>query len=129
MAVDDLAGIPGLQDKHRKALSEILQVTTAHGLVLTERQHILSAMRQRRVNPRPTLEDIADWQDHARGRLREPTASPSEWDRAATFVVSFEHRMRSGDQEHRLAVEQAELEHEEVPAVWPICSNIHAQSG
>ena len=119
MAVDDLAGIPGLQDKHRKTLSEVLQVTTARGMVLTERQLILSAMRQRRVNPRPTLEEIADWQDHARRRLREPTASPSEWDRAATFVVSFEHRLLSGDQERRLAVEQAELEPEQPPAVWP----------
>lgn len=117
MAPDELTSIPGLRDKHVKVLGEQLQVTTLEGLVLTHRQAIHEAMR--RLRPRPTLETIAEWQDHARLKLADAPAVSSDWDRAATFVVSFEQR--AGDQgvERRHAVEQTEMEPEQPPEVWP----------
>jgi hypothetical protein len=117
MAQDELTSIPGLQDKHRKVLAEQLDVTTLQGLVLTHRQAIFDAMR--RLRPRPTLEAIAEWQDHARAKLAEAPPGTSDWDRSATFVVSFEQRPRDKGVERRLAVEQTEIEPEQPPEVWP----------
>ena len=117
MAEDELSSIPGLLDKHRKVLAEQLQVTTCHGLVLTQRRAIFDAMG--RIRPRPTLEVIAEWQDHARTRLSKVMPVISDWDRAATFVVSFEQRPGDQGGERRLAVEQTEIEPEQPPQVWP----------
>jgi len=117
MAQDELTSIPGLQHKHRKVLAEQLQVSTLQGLVLTRRQAIQDALR--RFRPRPTLEAIAEWQDHARAKLAEAPSAKSDWDRSATFVVSFEQRPRDEGVERRLAVEQTEIEPEQPPEVWP----------
>jgi len=116
MAQDELTSIPGLQNKHCKVLAEQLHVTTLEGLVLAHRQAIHDAMR--RLRPRPTLEKIAEWQDHARAKLDEAPSVQSDWDRAATFVVSFEQRPRDEGVERRLAVEQTEIEPEQPPEVW-----------
>lgn len=117
MAQDELTSIPGLQDKHRRVLVEQLRVTTLQGLVLAHRQAIADAMR--RLRPRPTLEMIAEWQDHARAKLAETPPAEPDWDRAATFVVSFEQRPRDTEVERRLAVEQTEIEPEQPAEVWP----------
>jgi hypothetical protein len=117
MAQDELTSIPGLHDKHRKVLAEQLQVTTLQRLVLTHRQAIHDALR--RFRPRPTLEAIAEWQDHARAMLAEAPPAPSDWVRSATFVVSFEQRAQDEGVERRLAVEQTEIEPEQPPEVWP----------
>ena len=43
----------------------------------------------------------------------------AEWDRAATFVVSFEQRGAGPGCEQRLVVELTEIEPEQPPRVWP----------
>ena len=131
--VDDLASVPGLEAKHRKVLAEVLKVTTCHGLVFADRQAIVDAMGQRRISPRPALATIAEWQDQARRIVREAVPDASDWDQAASFVVSFEHRRVDDVWERRLAVEQAELEGEQPPRFWSdwdceeICTWMRAQ--
>jgi len=43
----------------------------------------------------------------------------AEWDRAATFVVSFEQRDTGRTRDRRLVVELTEIEPEQPPRVWP----------
>jgi hypothetical protein len=114
--MDDLASIPGLADKHRKVLAERLGITTSGELAAADRKDISTAMR--RLRPRPTLDEIGQWQDAARGRATG-RADGSDWERAATFVVSFEQRAREGSWERQLVAEQMELEPEQAPKVWP----------
>ncbi len=61
-----------------------------------------------------------------RRKPAEAAPEPSGWDRAATFVVSFEQRRRDDRWERQLVVEQTELEPEQPPSVWPDwdCRNI-----
>jgi hypothetical protein len=116
MAVDDLSSIPGLEEKHRKVLAERVGVTTCDELARADPTEIFDAMR--RLRPRPTVDEIVVWQDAA---IREVAARAdgSEWDRAATFVVSFEQRNSDTGWERQLVVEQTELEPEQPPKVWP----------
>lgn len=116
MAMDDLASIPGLQDKHRKVLGERLGITTGGELAAADRERIFSEMR--RMRPRPTLAEIGRWQDAA-GDRASGRADGSDWERAATFVVSFEQRAHEGAWERQLVAEQTELEPEQPPKVWP----------
>jgi hypothetical protein len=115
MAMDDLASIPNLQDKHRKVLAERLAITTTGDLAAADPKDIFAAMR--RLRPPPTLAAIGRWQDAARGSAER--ADGSDWERAATFVVSFEQRERGGSWERQLVAEQTELEPEQPPQVWP----------
>lgn len=113
MTMDDLASIPDLQDKHRKALAD-LGITTRGELAAADPKDVSAAMR--RMRPRPTLAAIRRWQDAAeRSAVR---ADGSDWERAATFVVSFEQRERDGAWERQLVAEQTELEPEQPPKVW-----------
>lgn len=116
MAQHELTSIPGLQDKHGKVLAERLKVTSLQELVLAQRRAIQDAMR--RLRPPPTMEEIAEWQDHARAMLAQAQPATSDWDRSATFVVSFEERTRDKGVERRLAVEQTEIEPEQPAKVW-----------
>lgn len=114
MAMDDLASIPDLQAKHRKVLAE-LGITTSDDLAAADAKDVSAAMG--RMRPPPTLAEIRRWQGAAR-RGAADRADGSDWERAATFVVSFEQRARGGVWERQLVAEQTELEPEQPPQVW-----------
>jgi hypothetical protein len=115
MTMDDLASIPDLQAKHRKVLTE-LGITTRDELAAADAKELSAAMG--RMRPRPTLAEVRRWQGAAR-RGAGSRADGSDWERAATFVVSFEQRARGGASERQLVAEQTELEPEQPPRVWP----------
>ena len=115
MPSDDLRSIPGLEDKHIRALAR-QHVTDLHGLVHADRRVLYQAMAN--LRPRPTLEQISRWQDDARSKLAEAVTDSSDWHTAASFVVLFSQR-RAGDAwEHRVEVEQTEVEPERNAQVW-----------
>jgi hypothetical protein len=118
---DDLSSIPGMRDRHRQVLAEQLHVTTVYGLVLADRHAIIAALKRSKMRRPllPTLEEIAEWQDHARRFRAGDMTDGSDWDRFATFVVSFEERGRGRGRKRQLVVEQTELEPERPPRSWP----------
>lgn len=117
MPTDDLSAIAGLEDKHLRVLAIRLQITTFRALVFADRRAIFRAMNH--IRPRPTLEQIARWQDQARSELSEPAVDPSDWHPAASFAVIFAQRQVEGVWERQLRAERTEVEPELVPAVWP----------
>jgi len=134
MPSDDLSSIPDLQDKHRRVLAEELKIRTFRALVHADRRDIQRAMRN--LRPRPTLEQIARWQDHARSGPTEATTDPSDWHPAASFAVVFMQRQtEGGGWERRLDVERTEVEPEQEGRNWPgwdcheICAWMREQLG
>jgi hypothetical protein len=117
VSADDLSSIQGLDDKHAGVLASELQITTFRALILTDRHIIHKAMS--RFRPRPTLEQIAKWQDEARSELSAPAMDPSDWHPAASFAVVFSQRHVDGAWEKQLEVERTEVEPELQPAIWP----------
>ena len=118
MVADDLSSIPDVQDKHRRVLTEELKITTLRALVHADRRDIHRAMRN--LRPRPTLEQIARWQDHARSGLSEAVTDQSDWHPAASFAVVFARRqVVDGEWERRLEVERTEVEPEQEGRTWP----------
>lgn len=130
MADSDLALIPGLRAKHRAVLAEQCQITTPSALARADRRTIHAAMS--RLRPRPGLDEIAGWQDHARD-LSMTTEPDPGWDQVAAFVVGFEQRGTNGSREQRLVAEQAERGSPVPRSVWPdwgcdaICAWMHEQ--
>jgi hypothetical protein len=122
---DDLSSIPGLEDKHLRALAR-QNVTDLHGLAHADRQAIYRAMAN--LRPRPTLEQISHWQDDARSILAETGTSASDWHPAASFVVVFNQRRAGDTWERRAEAERTEVEPEQNPQIWsgwdcePICA-------
>jgi len=114
---DDLSSIPDLQDKHRRVLARELKVTTFRALVQADRRDIQQAMRN--LRPRPTLEQIAQWQDHARSRLSQASTDRSDWHPAASFAVVFAERQVGDGWQRRIEVERTEVEPEEERRIWP----------
>ena len=134
MVADDLSSIPDVQDKHRRVLADELKITTFRALVYADRRDIHRAMRN--LRPRPTLEQIARWQDHARSRLSGAATDQSDWHPAASFAVVFAQRQAGdGGWERRLEVERTEIEPEQEGRTWPdwgcgeICGWMHEQLG
>jgi len=137
VAGDDLTSIPGLLDRHRRALESRMQITTYDALVQANPRTILAAMSRIRL-PRPTLEEIRGWQNEAR-RLRDAAdlKNAPAWSRTASFVLSFEQRAARGQVERRLVAQQTELEpeQEKPPATWPgwdctgICDWLRQKTG
>ena len=133
MVADELSSIPDIQDKHRRVLAGELKITTFRALARADRRDIHRAMRH--LRPRPTLEQIARWQDHARSRLSE-AADQSDWHPAASFAVVFAQRQaKDGEWEHRIEVERTEVEPEQEGRIWPewdcreICGWMRGQLG
>jgi hypothetical protein len=130
MADSDLADIPGLRPKHLAVLADQCQITTPGALARADRRIIHAAMR--RLRPRPGLEEIAAWQDHARDLSLDIELHPG-WDQVAAFVVSFEQRGPDESPERRLVAEQAERGSPVPRSVWPgwscdaICGWMHEQ--
>lgn len=117
MPSDDLSSIPDLQDKHRRVLARELKVTTFRALVQADRRDIQQAMRN--LRPRPTLEQIAQWQDHARSSLNQASTDRSDWHPAASFAVVFAERQAGDGWQRRIEVERTEVEPEEESRIWP----------
>jgi hypothetical protein len=121
----ELSSIPGLMPKHVAVLTGALQISTAHQLAGADRRVIHAAMR--RLRPAPTLAAISGWQDGARDlalAAADPPAQagrvrPAGWEQAAAFVVSFEARQTSTDEDRRLVVEQVEQAPPEPRQEWP----------
>lgn len=133
MVADELSSIPDIQDKHRRVLAGELKITTFRALARADRRDIHRAMRN--LRPRPTLEQIARWQDHARSRLSE-AADQSDWHPAASFAVVFAQRQaKDGEWERRIEVERTEVEPEQEGRTWPewdcreICGWMRGQLG
>ena len=124
MPSDDLSTIPGLEDKHLRALSR-QHVTDLRSLVQADRRVIYRAMAN--LRPRPTLEQISRWQDDARSKLEQVVTDASDWHTAASFVVVFSQRQVDDTWERRVEVERTEVEPERNLQVWsgwdcePIC--------
>jgi hypothetical protein len=139
VAGDDLSSITGMEDKHRRALAR-RQITTLRGLADADRHVIYRAMGS--IKPRPTLSQIARWQDEARGRLDEAPgedgarsgeeargrpdeaaadtkADTKEWHPVASFAVVFAQRRAGDTWERRIEAERTEVEPERGPEVWP----------
>jgi hypothetical protein len=122
---DDLSSIPGLEDKHLRALAR-QNVTDLRGLADADRQAIYRAMAN--LRPRPTLEQISRWQDDARNMLPEPETGASDWHPAASFVVVFSQRRAGDTWERRTEAERTEVEPEQNLRIWsgwdcePICT-------
>jgi hypothetical protein len=143
VAADDLSSITGMEDKHRKAL-ERRQITTLRGLASADQHVIYRAMGS--IRPRPTLDQIAHWQDEARsglggarggdqaqdrtddtrggpdegqGRPEEAAARATEWHPVASFAVVFAQRRVGDAWERRIEVERTEVEPEHEPEIWP----------
>jgi hypothetical protein len=134
VVADDLSSVPDVQDKHRRVLAEELKITTFRALARADRRDIHRAMRN--LRPRPTLEQIARWQDHARSKLSEVAADQSDWHPAASFAIVFAQRqVGGGEWERRLEVERTEIEPEQEGRTWPdwdcheTCGWMRAQLG
>lgn len=126
----NLDSIPGLLDKHRKALAR-LGVSDRQALAQADPRAILEAMR--RQKPPPTLEQIAEWQDYVAHHQGARSPNGSDWDLTATFVISFEQRRSELGWECQVVVAQAEVEPEQPGRVWPdwdcseVCEWMRAQ--
>jgi len=134
VVADELISVPDIQDKHRRVLARELKITTFRALARADRRDIQRAMRN--LRPRPTLEQIARWQDHARSSLSEAATDQSDWHPAASFAVVFAQRQADGGGwEHRLEVERTEVEPEQAGRSWPewdcreICGWMREQFG
>jgi hypothetical protein len=134
VVADELSSISDVQDKHRRVLAGELKITTLRGLARADRRDIHRAMRN--LRPRPTLEQIARWQDHARSRLNEVATDQSEWHPAASFAVVFVQReAENGEWQRRIEVERTEIEPEQEGRSWPewdcreICGWMREQLG
>lgn len=126
MPINDLSGISRLDDKQRTVLAQKLEITNCYELIMADRQRIVDAFGRRII--RPTLEEVAVWQDEAR-RLRASAidavvsaSAAAGWEPKVTFVVAFEERRQGDAWEHRIVAEQTDIEPEASPeqrSQWP----------
>jgi hypothetical protein len=155
VAVDDLSSIIGMEDKHRRALAR-RQITTLRGLADADQDVIYRAMGS--IRPRPTRDQIAQWQNEARGKLAEAQsgdeargqlaeargrpagarggpAGTMEWQEVASFVVAFARRRVGETWERRIEAERTEVEPAPEREVWPgwecssLCTWMLGQTG
>jgi hypothetical protein len=120
---DDLSSVPGLEDKHLRALAR-QQVTDLRSFADADRREIYKAMAN--IRPRPSLERISQWQEEARSRLEEAETSSiekaetdaSDWPTVASFAVIFSERHVGDSRERRVEVERTEVEPEQERQVW-----------
>jgi hypothetical protein len=112
---DDLSSIPGLEDKHLRALAR-QQVTDLRGLADADQREIYKAMAN--IRPRPSLERISRWQEEAGRRLGEAKTDASGWHNVASFAVIFARRQADDTWERRVEVERTEVEPEQERQIW-----------
>jgi hypothetical protein len=112
---DDLSSIPGLEDKHLRALAR-QQVTDLRSFADADQREIYTAMAN--IRPRPSKERISRWQEEARSRLDEAETDASGWHRVASFAVIFARRQTDDTWERRVEAERTEVEPEQEPQIW-----------
>ena len=115
MPTDDLSSIPGLEDKHLRALAR-QQVTDLRSFADADQRAIYNAMAN--IRPRPRLERILRWQEEARSRLEEAETDASGWHRVASFAVIFARRQADDTWERRVEAERTEVEPAQEPQIW-----------
>ena len=115
MPTNDLGSIPGLEDKHRRALAG-LHLTDLRSLADADRREIYMTMQN--IRPRPTLQRISRWQQEARSRLEEVETDASDWHTVASFAVIFARRQAGDAWERRVEAERTEVEPQQDPQVW-----------
>ena len=115
MPSDDLSSIPGLEDKHLRALAR-QQITDLRSLADADQREIYKAMAN--IRPRPSLERISRWQGEARSKLEEAETDVSDWHTVASFAVIFAQRQAGDAWERRVEVWRTEVEPEQKPKVW-----------
>lgn len=116
MPSNDLSSIQGLEDKHLRVLARH-GVTDLHALAEADRSALHRALAS--LRPRPSLNQIARWQEAARNLLPEGAPDAAEWQTAASFVVVFSQRRAGDSWERRVEAERTEVEPERNPQVWP----------
>jgi hypothetical protein len=114
---DDLQSLPGLQENHRRALSDKLGITSLPDLADADPRVIYTALGT--LRSRPSLARIAIWQDEARGRLGDAATDESDWHTVASFAVIFAQRQVDGVWEQQIEAEQTEVEPEPAAQQWP----------
>jgi hypothetical protein len=130
---DEIDAIPGLEEKHRRALASKLGITSLQALADGDQRAIYNALASFR--PRPTSELVEAWQDEARRRLSDAANGRSAWHTAASFAVIFAQRQVDGRWERRLEAEQTEVEPAPEPRQWatwdcgPLCDWMLGQLG
>ena len=133
MPGDEIDAIPGLEEKHRRALASKLGITSLQALADGDQRAIYNALASFR--PRPTPELVEAWQDEARRRLSDAANGRSAWHTAASFAVIFAQRQVDGRWERRLEAEQTEVEPAPEPQQWatwdcgPLCDWMLGQLG
>ena len=115
MPTDDLSSIPGLEDKHLRALAR-RQITDLRSFAGADQREIYTAMAN--IRPRPSLERISRWQEEARSRLEEAETDVSGWHRVASFAVIFARRQADDTWERRVEAERTEVEPAQEPQIW-----------
>ena len=133
MPGDEIDAIPGLEEKHRRALASKLGITSLQALADGDQRAIYNALASFR--PRPTPELVEAWQNEARRRLSDAANGRSAWHTAASFAVIFAQRQVDGRWERRLEAEQTEVEPAPEPRQWatwdcgPLCDWMLGQLG
>jgi len=112
---DDLSSIPGLEDKHLRALAR-QQITDLRSFADADQREIYKAMANMR--PRPTLERISQWQGEAKSRLEEGQTDVSDGHTVASFAVIFTQRQVGDARERYVEAERTEVEPAQEPEVW-----------
>jgi hypothetical protein len=123
VSTDDLNSIPGLEDKHLRALAR-QQITDLRSFADADKREISKAITN--IRPRPNLEQISQWQEEARSRLEKAeTSGPekaekdaSDWPTVASFSVIFSERQVGDSRERRVEVERTEVEPEQKRPAW-----------
>jgi hypothetical protein len=113
---DDLSSIPGLEDKHLRALARH-QITDLRSFADANQREIYDAMEN--IRPRPSLKRISQWQEEARSRLGEPQTDTSDWQTVASFAVNFRQRQVADAWERHVGVERTEVEPPQDERTWP----------
>jgi hypothetical protein len=130
---DEIDAIPGLEEKHRRALASKLGITSLQALADGDQRAIYNALASFR--PRPTPELVEAWQDEARRRHSDAANGRSAWHTATSFAVIFAQRQVDGRWERRLEAEQTEVEPAPEPRQWatwdcgPLCDWMLGQLG
>lgn len=116
MPTDDLSSVPGLEDKHLRALARH-QITDLRSFADANQREIYDATEN--IRPRPGLKRISQWQQEARSRLGEPQTDTSDWQTVASFVVNFRQRQVGDAWERHVGVERTEVEPPQDERTWP----------
>ncbi len=122
MPTDDLNSIPGLADKHIRVLAR-QQITDVRTFAAADQHAVYQAMAK--LRPRPSLEQVSQWQAAASGLAAAPPEAgqglaPADpgWQTVASFAIIFTQRQAGRTWERRVEAERTEVEPEQEPGKW-----------